>query len=214
MYIEKLVVKVDLENLENNTDKFKILFIKLYDGTEVIDEIELKNRKENTDYFQFTGNDYNICTKIENEIKGYFRDIISIKENVANDISYKFISLYKEMKEKKFSEYRLDIDNVAMFIVYKDETLEEEITNYLNNNIGNIITIFNLENIKHKIRYILDSYGINLYAVLEADKNELKVMFSNTEKDVKFKMEDSVLNFNSGLSNCDKEIPLPRPRIL
>lgn len=190
MYIEKLVVKVDLENLENNTDKFKILFIKLYDGTEVIDEIELKNRKENTDYFQFTGNDYNICTKIENEIKGYFRDIISIKENVANDISYKFISLYKEMKEKKVSEHRLDIDNVAMFIVYKDETLEEEITNCLNEYIGDIITLYRLENVKHNVNHILNRYDIKLYTSLEADKNIVKVMFSNKEKDVKIKLED------------------------
>jgi desulfoferrodoxin (superoxide reductase-like protein) len=64
MYIEKLVVKLDLEILENNTDRFKIKFIKLYDDTEVIDEIEINNRTKDSDKFEFTGSEYTISNKI------------------------------------------------------------------------------------------------------------------------------------------------------
>lgn len=190
MYIEKLVVKLDLENLENNTDRFKIKFIKLYDGTEVIDEIELNNRTKDSNKFEFTGSGYTISNKIESDIKDYFIDIISIVKNVANDVSFKISKIYRDMKEKKVSEHRLDIDNVAMFIVYKDETLEEEITNCLNEYIGDIITLYRLENVKHNVNHILNRYNIKLYTSLEADKNIVKVMFSNKEKDVKIKLED------------------------
>lgn len=190
MYIEKLVVKLDLELLENNTDRFKIKFIKLYDGREVIDEIELNNRTKDSDKFEFTGTEYIISNKIQSSINDYFKDIISIVENVARDVSFKILKVYKEMKEKNIFEHRLDIDNVAMFIVYKDGTLEEEITNCLNEYIGDIVTLYRLENAKHNVNNILNRHNIKLYTSLEAYKNSVRVMFSNTEKDTKIKYKD------------------------
>lgn len=129
-------------------------------------------------------NDFIQVIKKEHNLETHVFDIIEMVFNNSEYLPYLEI-IYKELNKRDLNILQTikNKSNQTIYELYKsiqceDEILNEHITKYVNSNIGNILSLFNMP--KKHIKSFNDIL-IERIDKLEKDVEELKIRISNKD---------------------------------